>query len=100
MRRRATARSAGGGRLAGDSLDLIHTSNSPNPRQDSLSGRSVLASIWRIEGAGQLFLCLREAGQEVGGGFAPDTPEGFAYLVGHARSIGARREGDHARPPR
>lgn len=82
---------------------LIHTSKVPKQALARVSGlrapQQILASIWRIEGAGRLLLCLRQAGEEVGGGFAPDTPEGFRYLVDYARSMGAQREGDDAQPP-
>lgn len=80
-------------------LALIHTNKVPKQALARFSGLPVLASVWRIEGAGRLVLRLLQDGQEVGGGFAPDTPEGFRYLVDFARSQGAQREGDDAQPP-
>lgn len=96
-----TARAGRGPARAGRAapLALIHTSKVPKQALARFSGLPVLASVWRIEGAGRLLLSLRQGGEEVGGGFAPDTPEGFRYLIGYARSLGAQREGDDARPP-
>lgn len=80
-------------------LALIHTSNCSKRALARVSGAPILASGWRIEGAGIVFLRLLQDGQEVGGGWAPDTPQGFRYLIDYARSLGAQREGDHAQPP-